>query len=135
MRVSCLPQAEAIALAPYGVQETRPLGVVPDRAPQGDDVVVDRPERGVGVEPAHLFDDVETRHDFPPPRREHPEHEDVVGRQFGGAGPTVRRQGPEVESNAAELQPSGAGRASPRARRSSARTRASSSRTEKGLGR
>src|SRR6185295_18468890 len=58
MRVSGFGEPEAIALAPHRVQEARPLRVVADRAAERHDVVVDGPERGLGVEAADLLDDV-----------------------------------------------------------------------------
>ena len=134
MRVSALGEAEAIAFAPDRVEEARAPGIVAHRAPQGDDVVVDRPQRGLGLEAADLLDDVEAGHDFAAARRQHPQNEDVVGRELGGPRRPACRQRAKVERTPPRTSPSGAGRVSRRARRSSARTRASSSCTEKGLG-
>ncbi len=92
MRMSGVGEAEAIAFAPHGVQEARAPGVVADRAAQGDDVVVDGPERSFRVETADLLDDVETRHDLAATCRKHPENEDVVGREVGAPARPVRRE-------------------------------------------
>src|SRR6185295_12528506 len=91
---------QAVAVAAHGVDPARPPWVVAHGPPKRHHVVVYLPQRGFGLEAAHLLDDVRARHDLAAALGQDLEDEDVVRREVESALGRGGGYAAEIEANA-----------------------------------